>query len=178
MDPRELNSNHADLKEEVFDWLVNMKTNHKIENLMRTLTRDRDIRCKRLMSNADGLDWSKCFRIEHLGVGVVAEFQYLSRAIRQFQTPADDDAESRAWLRLYSESIGNRRVVMTQGYKLGLAPAATEEQDAVCIMDGLDVPLVLRKVDSRTSYVWLEESYIHGAMDVDMKAEAEMIDLK
>ena len=164
-------------RECVFEWLVNMRIDQKYELLMRTLTRDRDIRGRRLMSNADGLDWGRFFRIEHLGVGVTTEFQYLARAIRQFQGPADDEEESVAWLRLCAEAIQNRRVVMTEGERIGLVPAETEPLDVLCIMDGLDVPLVLRKRDSG-SYILIGEAYIHGAMDGEIKAPAQVIDVE
>ncbi|KAL8911667.1 MAG: hypothetical protein Q9171_003194 [Xanthocarpia ochracea] len=147
-----------------FQWLGNMRTERKYEHLMRTLTRDRDVRGRRLMSNADGVDWERFFRIEHTGVGAATEFQYLSRAIRQFQAPTDENAEVLAWLRLYRESLGNRRVIMTERRRLGLVPAETRLSDVVCIIDGVDVPLVLRKNDSGT-YVLIGEAYIHGVMD-------------
>ena len=142
-------------------WLADKRADDKNECLMRTVTRDQDIRGRRLSHD---LDWTKFFRIEHLEVGASTEFQYLSAAIRQFQSPADDEVESKAWLRLYSEAIGNRRVALTEGGRLGLVPAATTELDLLCIIDGMDVPLVLRKVDS-DSYVLIGEAYIYGAMD-------------
>ncbi|KAL8855592.1 MAG: hypothetical protein Q9178_007784 [Gyalolechia marmorata] len=168
-----------------FQWLRNMRTERKYERLMRTLTRDRDVRGinsgRRLMSNADGVDWERFFRIEHTGVGAKTEFQYLSRAIRQFQAPTDDNAEIIAWLRLYRESLGNRRVIMTERGRLGLVPAETRHSDVVCVMDGVDVALVLRKNDSGT-YVLVGEAYIHGAMDGEIlfageHAETQSVDL-
>ncbi|KAL8922486.1 MAG: hypothetical protein Q9172_003551 [Xanthocarpia lactea] len=164
-----------------FQWLRNMSTARKYERFMRTLTRDRDVRGKRLMSNAHGIDWERFFRIEHTGVGATTEFQYLSRAIRQFQAPTDENAEVIAWLRLYRESLGNRRVIMTERGRLGLVPAETRHSDMVCVMDGVDVPLVLRKNDSGT-YVLIGEAYIHGAMDGEILvathyAETQRVDL-
>ena len=160
-----------------FKWLKNMRTDEKYERLMRTLTRDRDIRGRRLTSNADGVDWGRFFRIEHAGVGARTEFYYLSRAIQPFQAPVDDDAESRAWLRLYSESIGNRRLVLTEGGRLGLVPAATEHSDAICIINGLDVPFVLRKIDNGSRIV-IGEAYIFGAMDGEIAVKAWTMNLE
>ena len=133
------------------------------------------------MSKANGVDWERFFRIEHTGVGAATEFQYLSRAIRQFQAPTDDNAEIIAWLRLYGELLGNRRVIMTERGRLGLVPAETRHSDVVCVMDGVDVPLVLRENDSGT-YLLIGEAYIHGAMDREVlvaaeHAETEWVDL-
>ena len=164
-------------RREAFEWLENMRTDEKYQVLMRTLTRDRDIRGRRLTSNVDGVDWSRFFRIEHTDVGARTEFHYLSRAIRRFQAPADDDAESRAWLRLYSESIGNRRLTLTEDGRLGLVPTATESQDAVCIINGLDVPLVLRKIND-TSYILIGEAYISGVMDGQIVVRPQTIKLE
>lgn len=160
-----------------FQWLINMRTNEKYERLMRTLTRDRDIRGRRLTSNVDDVDWGRFFSIEHTGVGARTEFHYLSRALQPFKAPADDDAEALAWLHLYSESIGNRRLVLTQGRRLGLVPAAAKYLDVVCIMNGLDVPIVLRKINN-TSYIVIGEAYIFGAMDGEIAVRAQTIDLE
>ena len=160
-----------------FQWLENTRIDEKYEMLMRTLTRDRDIRGRRLNSNVDGVDWGRFFRIEHIDVGAKTEFHYLSRAIRQFQAPVDDDAESQAWLHLYSESIGNRRLALTKGGRLGLVPAATNSLDTVCIINGMDVPFVLRKINN-TSYILIGEAYIFGAMDGEIVVRPQTIKLE
>jgi hypothetical protein len=73
---------------------------------MRNLTCDRDIRGRRLMPHANGLDWGSFFRIEHLGVRARTEFEYLVAAVRRstFEGAVDDETEVNAWLRLCAES--------------------------------------------------------------------------
>ncbi|KAL8876702.1 MAG: hypothetical protein Q9198_005148 [Flavoplaca austrocitrina] len=156
-------------REKAFQWMGDLKTGHKYEQLMRTITRDRDTRGRRLPrnNNTNGVDWTRFFRIEHTGVGAKAEFQYLSAALGQFRAAsgaADTDAESQAWLRVYSESIGNRRLALTRGGRLGLVPAESECTDDLCTSSGLDVPLVLRKID-RGTYIVIGEAFVFGMMD-------------
>ena len=179
IDLKDLDDCMRTLREDAFLWLSNLRTHQKYERLMRTLTRDQDIQANRLDRGGQRLDWAKFFRIEHRGVGAVTEFQYLSKAIRQFQTLADDRAESGAWLRVFKQSIGNRRMILTAEERIGLVPAATRLGDKICIMDGLDVPLVLRPLDTAVrSYVLIGEAYIHGAMDGEIDVEAETIVLE
>ncbi|KAI4272794.1 MAG: hypothetical protein LQ337_005067 [Flavoplaca oasis] len=152
------------LRPEAFRWMGTASDSDKYEQLLRTLTRDQNIQGQRLMSGAgDCPNWGRFFRFEHEDVGAATEFQYLSKALRPFQTPADD-AEIKAWLRLFSESIGNRRLVMTKGGKLGLVPDEAKVKDVICILASVDVPLLLRKVDVDT-YLLIGEAFIHGVMD-------------
>ncbi|KAL8871036.1 MAG: hypothetical protein Q9174_003057, partial [Haloplaca sp. 1 TL-2023] len=84
------------LRHDAFLYLMPLRTHQKYERLIRTVTRDQDIQGNRLDRGGQRVDWANFFRIEHRGVGAVTEFQYLSKAIRQFQIPADDGAESAA----------------------------------------------------------------------------------
>jgi hypothetical protein len=79
----------------VFTWLGSMDIDQKYERFIRTLTCDRDIRGRRLISHANGLDWGTFFRIEHLGVRTRMEFEYLVAAVRKstFEGAVDDEAE-------------------------------------------------------------------------------------
>lgn len=148
----------------VFGWMGTVSDSEKYEQLLRTLTRDQNIQGQRLMSGAgDCPNWGRFFRFEHEDVGAATEFQYLSKALKPFQAPADD-AEIKAWLRLFTESISNRRMVMTKERKLGLVPAEAQEQDVLCTLASVDVPLLLRKVEVDT-YILIGEAFIHGVMD-------------
>lgn len=151
------------LRTEAFAWLGTTSDSVKYEQLLRVLTRDQNTQGQRLISGVESLNWGRFFRFEHMDVGAATEFQYLTKALRPFSTPADD-AEIKAWLRLMSESIGNRRLVMTKGGKLGLVPIEAQELDILCILASVDVPLLLRKIDADT-YILIGEAFIHGVMD-------------
>jgi hypothetical protein len=159
----------------VFSWLANMDIDQRYERLMRTLTCDRDIRGRRLASHVNGLDWGTFFRIEHLDVGARREFEYLAAAIRRstFEGAANDETEVNAWLRLCSESIGNRRTVMTSSGKVGLGTAETQPGDMVCLIMRLDVPFVLRHIDADL-YILVGEAYIHEAMDGEILTDGNI----
>ncbi|KAL8965325.1 MAG: hypothetical protein Q9183_003912 [Haloplaca sp. 2 TL-2023] len=164
------------LRRDAFCWLSSLATVDIYERLIRTITRDQDIPGDRLDRGDRRVNWTKFFRIEHQDVGAVMEFQHLSRAIRQFQTPAENEADLGAWLGIFRKSIGNRRMILTAKERLGLVPAASKLGDKVCIIDGLDVPLVLRPLETAVrSYVLIGEAYIHGAMDGEIVAAAEPV---
>lgn len=149
----------------VFEWLGTMEIEQKYERFMSALTFDRDIRSRRLPKRADGLDWGTYFRVTHLSVGAKTEFEYLALAVRRstFEGTTNGQTERNAWLKLCAESIGGRRIIMTSEGRIGLVPAETQPWDVVCLL-GLDVPFVLRKIDTDT-YIVIGEAYIHGAMD-------------
>ncbi|KAG0649120.1 Heterokaryon incompatibility protein [Hyphodiscus hymeniophilus] len=59
--------------------------------------------------------------------------------------------------------IWNRRFAITDQGAYGLVPANAQSGDAIMILHGASVPVILRRLDS--SYCLIGESYIHGAMD-------------
>ena len=61
-------------------------------------------------------------------------------------------------------------MVTAERNTLGLVPARAKKKDLICILDGLSVPVVLRKVDrdklkGEFSYKLIGECYVHGMMD-------------
>jgi hypothetical protein len=112
-------------RQSVFTWLGFMDTDQKYERFMQALTRDRDIRGRRLISRANGLDWGTFFRIEHLGVGARTKLEYLAVAVRRsmFEGAVNGETELNAWLRLCGESVGNRRIVTTLSWKSWACPS-------------------------------------------------------
>jgi hypothetical protein len=64
-----------------------------------------------------------------------------------------------------------RRLVVTRGGYLGLAPAATKAGDVVAVVPGCDVPLVLRKEGER--FRVLGEGYVHGIMSGELQEMLE-----
>ncbi|CZR54135.1 uncharacterized protein PAC_04018 [Phialocephala subalpina] len=155
----------------LFTWLGTMDIDQKYECLMRTITYDRDIRGRRMGSRANGLDWAAFFRFEH-DFGARTEFEYLAAAVHRsnFEGAETDEAVD-AWLRLCSETVSNRRMVLTTNGKVGLVPAETQSWDVACLIMGLDVPFVLRKIGVDV-YVLVGEAYFYGAMDGEVLAGA------
>ncbi|KAE8450834.1 hypothetical protein EG329_005747 [Mollisiaceae sp. DMI_Dod_QoI] len=150
----------------LFTWLGTMDIDQKYECFMRTITRDRDIRGRRMPSRANGLDWAAFFRFEHLGAAARTELEYLAAAVHRsmFESAETNQAEVDEWVRLCSDTVSNSRMVLTANGKAGLVPAETQPWDVVCVIMGLDVPFVLRKIDA-DAYVLVGEAYIYGAMD-------------
>ena len=63
-----------------------------------------------------------------------------------------------------------RLMVTAERNTLGLVPAKAKKKDLICILAGLSVPVVLRKVDGdklkgEFSYKLIGECYVHGMMD-------------
>jgi hypothetical protein len=64
-----------------------------------------------------------------------------------------------------------RRLVVTQGGYLGLAPAASMAGDIIAVLPGCHVPLVLRREGER--FRVLGESYVHGIMAGELQEMLE-----
>jgi hypothetical protein len=64
-----------------------------------------------------------------------------------------------------------RRLVVTRGGYLGLAPAAAKAGDVVVLVPGCDVPLVLRREGER--FRVLGEGYVHGIMAEELQGMLE-----
>ena len=158
----------------VFKWLGTMEMEQKYERFMSALTYGRDIRNRRLPGRTGGLDWGNFFRVDHLSVGARTEFEYLALAVRRssFEGTTSGESELNAWLKLCTESVSGRRMIMTTEGRIGLVPAETQQGDVVCLL-GLDVPFVLRKIGADT-YIVIGEAYIHGAMDGEIVTTLEI----
>ncbi len=162
----------------VLTWLGAVEVHVKYEHFMRTLTGDRDIQGRRMStirrtSLHNEPDWRTVFRIEHIGVGHRAEFEFLSRAIHKNSTDfAVIASEIHAWLRLCEDTIRGRRMILSSAGRIGLVPTASRVGDVICLIIGLDVPFVVRTLTDST-YVLVGEAYIHGAMDGEIGPEQQ-----
>ena len=168
-----------------FAWLGGIETHAKYNRFMRTLTGDRDVRGQRIseevQNHMSGTDWTKFFRIEHIGAGARAEFLFLTQAIHRSMSDRSliDDREVNSWLGLCEQTITNRRMGLCKetftGYEseptgetmIGLVPAESEAGDVICLIAGLDVPFVLRKLENG-AYILVGEAYVHGVMYEDV----------
>ena len=84
---------------------------------------------------------------------------------------------TREFFRRVQSVIWNRRFVITDMGAFGLVPAITKEGDSIMILQGLSVPVVVRRL--RWSYWLVGECYIHGAMDgLKSRLQHETIDEK
>jgi hypothetical protein len=65
--------------------------------------------------------------------------------------------------------MGDRMLFITQKGYFGLGPRATVVGDAVCVLFGARVPLILREVEDH--YLLVGESFIHGLVDGEAVSE-------
>jgi len=62
--------------------------------------------------------------------------------------------------------VWNRKFFTTSGRNLfGLGPDGLQNGDAVAVLYGCSVPVILRPVENRMHYKLVGECYIHGLMD-------------
>jgi hypothetical protein len=71
----------------------------------------------------------------------------------------------------------DRRVAYTEKKRLALVPLVAESGDVCCIVQGTDIPVILRRT-SRDTYKLVGDSYIHGVMDGEMMSSADSGDFK
>lgn len=57
----------------------------------------------------------------------------------------------------------DKRLVVTKGSYIGKVPGNARQGDSICLLLGLNVPVVLRKGEEG-GYTVIGESYIHGVM--------------
>jgi len=70
-----------------------------------------------------------------------------------------------------------RRLLVTEGGSVGMAPPGAEKGDIACVLLGCSVPVVLRKSNdgSGEAYKFIGECYIHGIMSGEiMEQEREL----
>jgi hypothetical protein len=72
--------------------------------------------------------------------------------------------KARCFMDSFSRFCYNRRFFRTEEGRLGWGPDQTKEGDVVCVLNGVDVPLVLRRVCDRGFEV-IGDAYVHGIMD-------------
>ncbi|PQE13916.1 heterokaryon incompatibility protein [Rutstroemia sp. NJR-2017a BBW] len=99
------------------------------------------------------------FEIKNLRVGYVETLDDVAR--REYQDAILWAMRVLAW----------RRLVVTRGGYLGLAPAAAKAGDVVVVVPGCDVPLVLRREGER--FRVLGEGYVHGIMAGELQGMLE-----
>jgi hypothetical protein len=58
-----------------------------------------------------------------------------------------------------------RRLGVTENGWMGLVPAMAREGDAVCVLRGCEVPVLLRDDGGRRGWSFVGEAYVHGIMD-------------
>jgi hypothetical protein len=68
-----------------------------------------------------------------------------------------------AYLGQRNPAIGYRRLFRTEKGYMGLAPPGALKDDFICVLLGLHIPLVLRKVESH--YILVGECFVLGLMD-------------
>jgi hypothetical protein len=64
----------------------------------------------------------------------------------------------------FSRLCNNRRFFRTDGGRLGWGPDQVREGDVVCVLNGVDVPLVLRNVGD-VEFEVIGDVYVHEIMD-------------
>lgn len=68
-----------------------------------------------------------------------------------------------------NKATGRRRLISLDTDLLGIGPAEAEVEDLVCILGGLQVPLILRAVEDH--FIIVGECYVHGIMDGEKAGE-------
>ena len=91
------------------------------------------------------------------------------RAIIGLQIPEIPTEQQNDAIRLIYKALENgmkNRVagVTNKGY-FGALPKQAKQGDLVCVLFGCTVPVVLRKLDDISSYMFVGECYLHGFMD-------------
>ena len=91
----------------------------------------------------------------------------------QRYTPPDFD-QFNTFLSRFHDSIRKkaRRLMITDGGCVGMVPCRARQGDAVAILFGCSIPLILRKVPLREAWQIIGEAYVHGNMNGEV---AELI---
>ncbi len=76
-----------------------------------------------------------------------------------------------------AETINKRAFIITERGFLGLAPEMARAGDAVCVLQGGDVPFVVRP-KGEDSWEFVGECYVHGIMQGEVVQEAKREDVK
>lgn len=88
------------------------------------------------------------------------------------------------FLKRVQSVVWNRKFLLSQDRgRFGLAPAATEEGDMICILYGCSVPVILRRhgTDVDPYFELIGEAYVHGLMDgegINGRSEADATQFK
>jgi hypothetical protein len=87
----------------------------------------------------------------------------------------DDENDALVYFSEVKAVCINRTLVVTDRGFSGLAPLLTRQGDVACVIIGVDVPFILRPYGEAGVFKLLGESYVHGAMEGQVK---EMVERK
>lgn len=85
--------------------------------------------------------------------------------VEDISAMSDIQVKKRTWMLIDMKQVTfGRRYFRTKGGLMGLAPAAAQPNDTLCVLFGGQVPYVLRERENNT-FEFIGESYVHGMMD-------------
>jgi hypothetical protein len=92
----------------------------------------------------------------------------------QRYTPPDSD-QFNTFLSRFHDSIRKkaRRLMATDGGYVGMAPCRARQGDAVAILFGCSIPLILRRVPLQEVWQIIGEAYVHGYMNGEVSGLIE-----
>lgn len=64
----------------------------------------------------------------------------------------------------FTAALKNRRFAVTESGYFGLVPRGTVHGDQVCVLEGINVPFVLREAEGDDNFELVGECYVHGIM--------------
>ncbi|KAI0112511.1 HET-domain-containing protein [Nemania sp. FL0031] len=70
-------------------------------------------------------------------------------------------------------AVAGRRLAITDQAYIGLVPDTAKEGDKICILQGFNVPFILRQIEKR--YKLLGDAYVHGIMLGELFAQNEKL---
>ncbi len=105
------------------------------------------------------LVWA-CWAVAMLGV----LFMQAKRRLFGWQPLGEDGDAGDEELQRFKTAVLNRRMVRTQGGYLGLVASGTRKGDAVVLLRGCSVPVVLRRGVEGGEWGFVGDGYIHGIM--------------
>jgi hypothetical protein len=106
----------------------------------------------------------------------LGDIRALAERCRNARTPSTYNAiaveamrDMSAFIRSYDPVAQHRRLYLTEDRHLGLGPQSAEAGDEVWLVDGAQVPFILRPVDRiKQTFTLVGETYVHGFMNGEM----------
>lgn len=91
-------------------------------------------------------------------------YRRLHQAYHEWMITPEERAspEAEAFGNLHSRWINGRYLCTTRQGSMGWAPSRTNIGDLFCVLEGADVPIVIRRSGER--YEWIGSGYLHGYM--------------
>ncbi|KAF1995054.1 hypothetical protein P154DRAFT_379511, partial [Amniculicola lignicola CBS 123094] len=106
-------------------------------------------------------DWPLKLQEQIPAVGVVQDFLTFCKKPKDARPVAWQYWETAA---AFAKRLSNGTLCFTKNGYLGLVPGDAKVGDEVCVFHGGATPFILRKKESKNSYVLIGEAYIHGIM--------------